>query len=198
MFTFKPPSKNGSNQKKSDDSSSSTSPSLWGGPQKTSTPQGQPHKHIESVLGPGIHYRGTLTGAGGMRIEGTVDGDINIKGPLVIGEGAKITANIHAATVIIGGHVKGNIIATKVEILATGRVWGDLVTTAFASEEGAFLRGQVRMEDHIPAQPEPQAAPAPVLPRTAPFSSPAPVLAPALAAVIEIKPPQLQPEFKRA
>jgi cytoskeletal protein CcmA (bactofilin family) len=36
-----------------------------------------------------------------------------------------------------------------VEIRATGRVWGDIVTTAFATEEGAFLRGQIRMEDAV-------------------------------------------------
>ena len=37
----------------------------------------------------------------------------------------------------------------RIEIRATGRVWGDVVTTAFATEDGAFLRGQVRMEEQI-------------------------------------------------
>jgi len=34
-----------------------------------------------------------------------------------------------------------------VEILSTGRIYGDLTTGAFASEEGAFLRGQITMQD---------------------------------------------------
>jgi cytoskeletal protein CcmA (bactofilin family) len=46
-----------------------------------------------------------------------------------------------------------------VEIRSTGRIFGDLITTAFATEEGAFLRGQVRMEDEIGA-PAQIAAPA--------------------------------------
>ena len=41
------------------------------------------------------------------------------------------------------------MIAEKLEIRSTGRVWGDVVTTAFSTEEGAFLRGQVRMEEQL-------------------------------------------------
>ena len=37
----------------------------------------------------------------------------------------------------------------KVEIRRTGRVWGNVVSAAFATEEGAFLRGQITMEDHV-------------------------------------------------
>ncbi|MCC7357982.1 MAG: polymer-forming cytoskeletal protein [Anaerolineales bacterium] len=117
---------------------------------------------IDSVIGPGIHVKGTLTGAGGVRIDGTFDGSINIEGPLLITDGAKVTADVRAGAVSVGGSLKGDVVAGKVEILATGRIWGDLITGAFATEEGAFLRGQVRMEDELPpAPPEPEARPLP-------------------------------------
>jgi cytoskeletal protein CcmA (bactofilin family) len=45
--------------------------------------------------------------------------------------------------------VRGNIIAEKLEIRSTGRVWGNVVTEAFSTEEGAFLRGQVTMEEKV-------------------------------------------------
>ena len=77
---------------------------------------------IESVLGPGIQFQGTLSGAGGVRIEGSFEGTITIKGPLVVADGAKVTANVQASAVTVGGSVKGNITANKVEIKATGRV----------------------------------------------------------------------------
>jgi len=51
--------------------------------------------------------------------------------------------------VIIAGAVKGDIKAEKVEIRSTGRVWGNVVTTSFTTEEGAFLRGQIQMEDKV-------------------------------------------------
>jgi cytoskeletal protein CcmA (bactofilin family) len=170
MFTFKPASKspsNGNGQK--------TENGIGNGwlakvsPKSTSTTHSNGNGHsnkIESVLGPGINYQGTLTGTGGIRIEGTFDGTISIKGPLVVADGAKITAEIHASAVTVGGSVKGNITAGKVEIQSTGRVWGDLITTAFATEEGAFLRGQVRMEDEVPVE-----APAPVAPTPAPAAA---------------------------
>ena len=107
-------------------------------------------ERITSVLGAGIIWQGSLSGSGGVRIEGTFEGQIAIKGLLVVGETGKVTCEeVRAANVIVAGAVKGNITAQKVEIRATGRVWGDIVTTAFATEEGAFLRGQIRMEDAV-------------------------------------------------
>ena len=107
-------------------------------------------ERITSVLGAGIIWQGSLNGSGGVRVEGTFEGKIGLKGLLVVGETGKVTCDeVRAASVIVAGAVKGNIIAQKVEIRASGRVWGDITTTAFATEEGAFLRGQIRMEDAV-------------------------------------------------
>lgn len=143
---------------------------LGGGPKAPARPAA-PRAHgrgLDSVVGPGVALQGTLSGAGNMRIEGSFDGTINIQGALIVADGAKVTAEIRAGAVSVGGSVKGNITAGKVEILSTGRVWGDLITTAFATEEGAFLRGQVRMEDHLPTPPtapQPQVLPTAVMAR---------------------------------
>ena len=112
--------------------------------------QNTPVERVTSVLGPGINWNGSLRGSGGVRIEGTFEGDIALRGLVVIGETGRVTCeSIHANTVIIAGAVKGNIVAEKLEIRSTGRVWGDVVTSAFSTEEGAFLRGQIRMEDKV-------------------------------------------------
>ena len=113
---------------------------------------GNGHTKITSLIGPGVVYRGTLTGEAGVRIDGTFDGQINILGPLVITETGKVTAEeIRAGVVSVAGSVRGNIIAQQVEILSGGKVWGDVITAAFATEEGAYLRGQVKMLDEVPA-----------------------------------------------
>jgi cytoskeletal protein CcmA (bactofilin family) len=118
---------------------------------QTTPPQTvQAVERITSVLGAGVIWQGTITGSGGVRVEGTFEGQIALKGLLVVGETGKVTCeNIRAANVIVAGAVKGSITAQKVEIRSTGRVWGDIVTTAFATEEGAFLRGQIRMEEAV-------------------------------------------------
>jgi cytoskeletal protein CcmA (bactofilin family) len=107
-------------------------------------------ERITSVLGAGLIWQGSINGSGGVRVEGIFEGQIALKGLLVVGETGKVTCeNVRAVNVIVAGAVKGNITAQKVEIRSTGRVWGDIVTTGFATEEGAFLRGQIRMEDAI-------------------------------------------------
>jgi cytoskeletal protein CcmA (bactofilin family) len=107
-------------------------------------------ERITSVLGAGVIWQGSLSGSGGVRIEGTFEGQIGLKGLLVVGETGKVTCeDLRAVSVIVAGAVKGNITAQKVEIRSSGRVWGDIVTTAFATEEGAFLRGQICMEDAV-------------------------------------------------
>jgi cytoskeletal protein CcmA (bactofilin family) len=112
-------------------------------------------ERVTSVLGPGINWAGNLGGKGGIRIEGTFEGEISIRGLVVIGETGRLSCkNLRANNVVVAGAVKGNITAEKLEIRSTGRVWGDVVTVAFATEEGAFLRGQVRMEDKVELQLE--------------------------------------------
>lgn len=112
--------------------------------------QPSPLERVTSVLGAGIAWKGDLTGSGGLRIEGTFDGDIALRGLLVVGETGRVSCqSLKANVVIVAGSVRGDITAEKVEIRATGRVWGDVVTAAFATEEGAFLRGQIRMEERV-------------------------------------------------
>ena len=107
-------------------------------------------ERITSVLGPGVIWHGAVSGSGGVRIEGAFEGQIALRGLLVVGETGRVTCeNIRANAVIVAGAVRGNITTQKLEIRASGRVWGDVTTTAFVTDEGAFLRGQIRMEETV-------------------------------------------------
>ena len=107
-------------------------------------------ERITSVLGPNVIWQGNINGSGGVRIEGAFEGRIALKGLLVVGESGRVTCeNIRANNVVVAGAVRGNITTQKLEIRATGRVWGDVITTSFVTEDGAFLRGQIRMEDEV-------------------------------------------------
>lgn len=107
-------------------------------------------ERVDSVLGAGITWQGSLTGIGGVRIDGAFDGEIALRGLVVIGEQGRVTSShIRAATVIVAGSVKSDITAGRVEITRTGRVWGDVVTTSFSTEEGGFMRGKITMEDQV-------------------------------------------------
>ena len=119
-------------------------------------------ERITSVLGPGVIWHGAVSGSGGVRIEGAFEGQIALRGMLVVGETGRVTCeNVRANTVVVAGAVRGNITTQKLEIRSTGRVWGDVVTTAFVTDEGAFLRGQIRMEETVDLDLEAGAEPAP-------------------------------------
>ncbi len=111
---------------------------------------GETPERVTSVLGEGISWQGKMSGRGGVRIEGAFDGEISIRGLVVIAERGRVTSeHIRAETIVIAGSVKGDITAHKVEIAQTGRVWGSVVTSSFATDEGAFLKGQITMEDQV-------------------------------------------------
>ena len=108
---------------------------------------------IQSVLGPGASFKGTLKVPHGARIDGTFEGSLEVSGPLVIGESARVIADIWAGSVTVAGTVKGNIKAEKVDILSSGRIYGDLLTNVISTEEGGFLRGTVEMTETAEESP---------------------------------------------
>ncbi len=126
------------------------------------------------MLSAGINWKGALEGSGGVRIEGTFEGDITMRGLLVVGETGRVTCRtLRANTVIVAGAVKGDITAERLEIRSTGKVWGNVVTVSFSTEEGAFLRGQITMEEKVeieipPAVEIPTEIPPPEMPKETP------------------------------
>ncbi|HKY78383.1 MAG TPA: polymer-forming cytoskeletal protein [Anaerolineales bacterium] len=134
---------------------------------------------ITSVVADGVSLRGKLSGAGGVRIEGAFDGEIELDGLLVIGPTGRVTCpQLKARHVIVAGAMRGDILAERVEIRASGRVWGNVITASMSTEEGAFLRGQIQMEEKVELGIQPPAEKA----EPAPEPSPEPTQSPATAA----------------
>src|SRR5512138_1170331 len=104
------------------------------------------------LLGEGAEFEGKLTFKGTVRIDARFRGSIETDDVLIVGEHARIDANIVCGTVVVHGQVNGNVKAKSgVELKASARVRGDLDTPSLASEKGAFLQGAVRMEAPAPA-----------------------------------------------
>lgn len=119
------------------------------------------HEAIESTIGPTANARGTLRSDGGVRIDGIFEGVIEVAGNVVIGEGARVVADITGRNITIGGAVKGNIDGTgRLEILATGVVYGDICVASVMIDEGGIFQGTSRMRGHeqralVPPSDEP-------------------------------------------
>ncbi len=100
----------------------------------------------ETVIGASTRFQGTLTSDGNVRIDGSVEGDIEVLGNLIVGENGRVIATIKAQNVHVSGAVKGEITAVEqLEISPTGKVWGDISTAALHIEPGGLFRGQSAM-----------------------------------------------------
>ena len=97
----------------------------------------------ESVLAAGLTIEGKIEGAGNVRVAGSFKGDVHVQGNLTIEQGARITGSVRANTVVIGGELEGNIdAATRVELLQTGVLNGDLKAGSLTVAAGSRMRGR--------------------------------------------------------
>lgn len=101
---------------------------------------------IVTTFGPETEFEGELTFETSLRILGKFKGDIKTNGLLIIGEDAKVEADISAGSVIIGGYVKGNVEAkSKLEILSTGKIYGNVKTNKLRIADGVIFEGTCQM-----------------------------------------------------
>jgi cytoskeletal protein CcmA (bactofilin family) len=100
---------------------------------------------FETVLGANTVLEGTLRSNANVRLDGTFTGTLEIGGNVLVGETAKINADINAKNISIAGAVRGNVSGKKVQLLRTGRIWGDIHAMALTTEEGAFIDGKITM-----------------------------------------------------
>ena len=110
------------------------------------------------LLGAGAEFEGKLTFKGTVRIDAKFKGSIVTNDVLVVGEHAKIDAEIDCGTVIVHGEVNGNIRAkVAVELHHPAKVHGDIATPSLMVEQGVILHGALTMEglDRGSAKPTP-------------------------------------------
>jgi cytoskeletal protein CcmA (bactofilin family) len=99
-----------------------------------------------AFLGRGTRITGKVAFDGTARIEGHVEGEVVATDTLLVGESAVLNAQISGAIVIINGKVTGDITASKkLEILAPGRVYGNVITPSLVIEEGVVFEGHCSM-----------------------------------------------------
>jgi cytoskeletal protein CcmA (bactofilin family) len=111
---------------------------------------------LNALLGRGSEFEGKLTFEGTVRIDGKFTGTIITNDVLVIGEGAKVAAEITCGTIIVHGEISGNVKARSlVELHHPARMRGNIETPVLMVEKGVIFEGQTKMEgvEKAPAKP---------------------------------------------
>jgi len=99
------------------------------------------------LLGPGAEFDGKLTFRGTVRIDARFTGSIVTDDVLVVGEHARIDAEITCGTIVVHGQVKGNVRArTSVELHGSAQLVGDVETPSLSMDQGTVLQGALRMD----------------------------------------------------
>jgi cytoskeletal protein CcmA (bactofilin family) len=102
---------------------------------------------LNALLGRGSEFEGKLTFEGTVRIDGKFTGTIVTNDVLVVGEGAKIQAEINCGTIIVHGEIQGDVKAkTAVELHHPARVKGNIETPSLMIEKGVSFEGQCKMD----------------------------------------------------
>ena len=103
-------------------------------------------RDVQAHLGAGSRIEGKLSFEGSVRIDGEINGEINAKETIIIGESAVISAQIQANSVVIHGRVQGDVTARKrVELRAPARLTGNLNTPSVVINEGVLFEGHCTM-----------------------------------------------------
>jgi len=103
---------------------------------------------LNALLGRGSEFEGKLAFEGKVRIDGTFTGEISTNDLLMVGEGAKIQAEISCGTIVVEGEITGNIKATQaVELRRPAKVHGDITTPSLVVEKGVLFEGRSKMEE---------------------------------------------------
>lgn len=114
-------------------------------PSTATTPIARPEHsgpRAESLIAADITIEGKIEGGGSVRIAGKFKGDVSVLGDLAIEAGAKLTGGVRADKVTISGELEGSVEqATRVELLPTGVVVGDLKAGTLTVASGARMRG---------------------------------------------------------
>lgn len=101
---------------------------------------------LDTIVGAGANIQGVLKSDGNIRVDGLLQGRIETAGNVVIGPSARVVADISANSVQVWGQVQGNIRADgRLEILSTGRVFGELHVEALMVDRGGLFRGHCYM-----------------------------------------------------
>ncbi len=112
-----------------------------------------------NIITDGTRIKGDIIASGDFRLDGILEGNIQLNGKLVIGDSGVVNGNVLCQNANIIGTVNGNLSVKELLSLHTSaRVRGDILINKLSIEPGAVFSGKCRMIDEVKAQHEEQPA----------------------------------------
>ncbi len=119
-------------------------------------------QQVETLIGANTSFDGKMKTEGAVRVLGSIEGELEAKGPVYVEESARVNAKVTGSQVVVAGRIDGQIFSDgRVEIRPTGHVTGEISATALIVQEGAFFEGTSRMRGRERDRDETQQTPIP-------------------------------------
>ena len=110
-----------------------------------------------TVIATGVTLSGSLRGEGIVQVEGVVEGEIDLKGAVIVAPTGRVEGPVTAETVHIAGCIVGDVVARDhMRLEKTGSLEGDVTTVSLVVEDGGHLNGRSNMikKEAAPGAPE--------------------------------------------
>lgn len=106
----------------------------------------QINARISSVIGADMVVDGNIRAKDAVRVEGSVTGDVETEGALIVSATGKVKGNVKGSSIIIGGTLEGDLTSGgRTEVASTGKVIGNIRTKSLVVDENAVFQGQCIM-----------------------------------------------------
>ena len=108
----------------------------------------EPETPSINLIGAGTSIKGDVKSNGDIRIDGSLQGSVNVKGKLVVGATGSIEGDIVCQNADFSGIIKANITVTELlSLKATAKLNGDVVTGKLSIEPGALFSCMCKMSN---------------------------------------------------
>lgn len=108
---------------------------------------------VNSVIGKGTEFEGTVHTIETFRVDGKVNGKIISEGTIIVGKTGYVDGIIDTVNVLIGGEVHGEIYASgRIEVNPGGHVFGHLNTKHLIVDDRGVFQGTCVMIDDMPEE----------------------------------------------
>ncbi|GAB5538308.1 MAG: hypothetical protein Salg2KO_04110 [Salibacteraceae bacterium] len=94
----------------------------------------------------GTYLKGDIKTEGVLRVDGTLVGNIESPGKVVVGPTGKIEGSVKCASANVSGHVKAKLIVKDIlELMASSKLQGDITVGKLSIQPGATFTGSCSM-----------------------------------------------------
>jgi cytoskeletal protein CcmA (bactofilin family) len=110
-------------------------------------------QHFETIVGTGVTLAGRLEAKNNIQINGTFAGEVIAEGDVIVGERGEVNAPISAKNATIAGTINGDInVVNELDILSSGKVFGNISAKVLSIKPGGILSGKSIMHATVEDQ----------------------------------------------